>query len=43
MHEDYIMWHHWAEVLEETEERIASLQEIAEQGLYAGEIVGAGE
>ncbi len=43
MHEDYVMWHHWAEVLEETEERIASLQKIAEQGLYAGEIVGAGE
>jgi len=42
IHEDYIMWHHWAEVLEETEERIASLQKIADQGLYAGEIVGAG-
>jgi hypothetical protein len=43
MHEDYIMWHHWAEVLEETEKRIASLQEIAEQGLYAGEIAGVGK
>ncbi|MGC9357778.1 MAG: hypothetical protein ACP5GX_07925 [Anaerolineae bacterium] len=43
MHEDYIMWHHWAEVLEETEERIASLRKIAEQGLYVGEMVGAGE
>jgi hypothetical protein len=43
MHEDYIMWHHWAEVLEETKERIASLQEIAEQGLYAGEITGVGK
>ncbi len=43
MHEDYIMWHHWAEVLEETKERIASLQKIADQGLYAGEIAGAGE
>ncbi len=43
MHEDYVMWHHWAEVLEETEECIASLQKIAEQGLYTGEIVGAGE
>jgi len=38
MHEDYIMWCHWAEVLEETKDRIASLQKIAEEGLYAGEI-----
>ena len=42
MHEDYIMWHHWAEVVGETKDRIASLQEIADQGLYAGEISGAG-
>jgi len=42
MHEDYIMWHHWAEVIGKMKERIASLQEIAEQGLYAGEIPGAG-
>ena len=43
MHEDYIMWHHWAEVLKETEERIASLQKIAEQGLYTGEQSGVGK
>ena len=42
MHEDYIMWHHWADVVKETRERIASLKEIAEQGLYAGEILYAG-
>ena len=24
MHEDYIMWHRWTEVIEETTERIAS-------------------
>ncbi len=42
MHEDYIMWHHWADVVKEARERIASLQEIAEQGLYAGEILHAG-
>ena len=42
VHEDYIMWHHWAEVIGETKERIASLQEIADQGLYTGEVSGAG-
>jgi len=42
MHEDYIIWHHWIEVMEETRKRIASLQEIAEEGLYAGDILNAG-
>lgn len=42
MHEDYVMWHHWAEVIEETEARIAALEEIAEQGLYVGETLRAG-
>lgn len=42
MHEDYIMWHHWAEVIEETRKRIASLEEIAQQGLYVGDILRAG-
>lgn len=43
MHEDYIMWCHWTEVLEETKERIASLRKIAEEGLYSGDIAGAGQ
>lgn len=42
MHEDYIMWHHWADVINEARKRIDSLQKIAEQGLYAGEILHAG-
>jgi hypothetical protein len=42
MHEDYIMWRHWADVMEETKTRIATLEEIAEQGLYVGEILRAG-
>ncbi len=37
MHEDYVMWHHWVNVLAETQNRIASLDEIAQQGLYLGE------
>ena len=43
MHEDYIMWHHWAEVMDEAQTRIAALEEIAEQGLYVGEILHAGD
>jgi len=42
MHEDYIMWHHWAEAVEETKKRIQELEEIAEQGLYAGDILNVG-
>ena len=34
MHEDYIMWHHWAAVANKTKKDIASLEEIAQQGLY---------
>jgi len=40
MHEDYIMWHHWAEVAEEARARVAALEEIAEQGLYVGDMGG---
>jgi len=43
MHEDYVMWRHWAEVTEETKARIAALEEIAEQGLYLGETLRAGD
>jgi hypothetical protein len=44
MHEDYIMWHHWAAVADKVKKDIASLEEIAQQGLYlhAGEPSYAG-
>lgn len=42
MHEDYIMWHHWAEVADRVKKSIASLEEIAQQGLYIGELSYAG-
>jgi hypothetical protein len=44
MHEDYIMWHHWAAVADKTKKDIASLEEIAQQGLYLymGELSYAG-
>ena len=29
MHEDYILWRHWAEVIETTREALVSLEEIA--------------
>ena len=37
MHEDYVMWHHWAEVAEKVRKAIASLENIARQGIYSGE------
>jgi len=44
MHEDYIMWHHWAAVADKIKKDIASLEEITQQGLYlyAGELSYAG-
>jgi len=35
VHEDYIMWHHWALVADKAKKDIASLEEIAQQGLYS--------
>ena len=37
MHEDYVMWHHWAAVAERATTDIASVEKIAQQGLYIGE------
>ena len=34
MHEDYIMWRHWTAVADEIARSIASLEEIAQQGLF---------
>ena len=42
MHEDYIMWHHWAAVIDRIKEDIVSLEVIAQQGLYTGELSYAG-
>jgi hypothetical protein len=38
MHEDYIMWHHWAAVADKIKKSITSLEEITQQGLYIGEL-----
>ena len=35
MHEDYIMWRHWADVSDAIKGQIASLSPLADQGLYA--------
>jgi hypothetical protein len=32
MHEDYILWHHWASVASQTEAEIRRLQELISQG-----------
>ena len=42
MHEDYIMWHHWAEVADKLKKDITSLEKIVQQGLYLGELSYAG-
>ena len=34
MHEDYIMWRHWTAVADEIARSIASLEEIAQQGVF---------
>ena len=43
MHEDYILWHHWAEVIGKTREALSSLEEIASSGLCLGEVIHAGD
>jgi len=42
MHEDYIMWHHWAAVADKVRKDIVSLDRIARQGLYPEELSYAG-
>ena len=42
MHEDYILWHHWAEVIGKTQEALVSLEEMASGGLCLEEVVHAG-
>lgn len=43
MHEDYLMWHHWADTAEKLREQIDVLHTIATQGLYAGEVLHVGD
>ena len=42
IHEDYIMWHHWADVEDRVKKDIASLENIARQGLFWRELSYAG-
>lgn len=37
MHEDYLMWHHWADNAVKLKAQIDILRTAASQGLYAGE------
>jgi len=41
-HEDYVMWRHWAEVVEKVKSDIGAMEKIAQQGLYPGESAHAG-
>jgi hypothetical protein len=42
MHEDYIMWHHWAAVAQQVAQDMLALQDIAQQGLFGKAIAGVG-
>ena len=42
MHEDYIMWQHWASVANEIEKNITSLEEIVQQGIFIESLLHAG-
>lgn len=43
MHEEYILWHHWATVVQKVTQEIDSLQDIARQGLQGGAVANAGD
>jgi hypothetical protein len=43
IHEDYVMWHHWAEVISRLTRDIAALEQIARRGLLGGQIGDAGD
>ncbi len=36
MHEDYILWHHWSAVADETQTAVEQLRPLVEQGLPIG-------
>lgn len=42
MHEDYVMWHHWADVVDKIKQDITALEEIVQQGVYLGDLSYAG-
>ena len=37
MHEDYLMWMHWAEVAAQCEKDLATLEIITSRGVFSGE------
>ncbi len=42
MHEDFILWHHWAEVAEETQRTIQVLETITGEGIPLREMLHVG-
>jgi hypothetical protein len=39
MHEDYIMWHHWNDTVEKTNEQILDLEKITEDSVTGNEAI----
>lgn len=42
MHEDYILWRHWAAVANEIEKHLTSLEKIVQQGIFGERLLYAG-
>ncbi|PKO22834.1 MAG: hypothetical protein CVU38_07230 [Chloroflexi bacterium HGW-Chloroflexi-1] len=42
LHEDYVMWHHWAAVADQVRNDIAALQGVVFRGLYMGDLARVG-
>ena len=42
MHEDYIIWSHWVDVIEQSKRDLQILEQITHQGLSIGETINAG-
>ena len=42
MHEDYLMWMHWAEIAAQCEKDLSALEKITSYGVFGGETSHAG-
>jgi hypothetical protein len=42
MHEDYLIWMHWAEVVVQCQKDLAALEKITSRGVFSGEAGHAG-
>jgi hypothetical protein len=43
MHEDYLMWIHWADVATQSEKALLELEKITSRGVFGGELSHVGD